>query len=116
MDASLNRALIGLTVVAPVFLWSLSRLRLGPTVGAKLQIVGSVGLLVVVAAHICEALQLFPAMGWGRPNTVGHYLDLASATVGVTFIPIGYILSRLAIPEIGRRRGLRKGRSAHPRR
>jgi hypothetical protein len=43
---------------------------------------------------VCEALHLFPAMGWGRPGTVGHYLDLTGATLGVALLPVGYLLSR----------------------
>ena len=95
MDATLLRALTGLAVVGPLVVWSVVRLQRWPTAGARLQVIGSVGLLAVVGAHVCEALQLFPAMGWGRPNTVGHYFDLTSATVGVTLVPVGYVLSRL---------------------
>jgi hypothetical protein len=38
-------------------------------------------LLVVVLTHVAEALHLFPAMGWGEPDSAGHYVDLASAVL-----------------------------------
>jgi len=47
---------------------------------------------VVVLAHICEALHLFPWMHWGDEHSVGHYLDLASAILGFTLFPLGYLL------------------------
>lgn len=53
---------------------------------------GTLCLLLVVLTHVCEALHLFPMMGWGRPNSPGHYLDLASATVGGTLLLSGLML------------------------
>jgi hypothetical protein len=94
MNIMLLRALVGLVVVAPLLIWSLLRLRQRESAGAKLQAIGAISLLAVVGAHICEALRIFPAIGWGRPNTVGHYFDLTGATLGLTLVPIGYILSR----------------------
>ena len=32
-------------------------------------------LAVVVLTHIAEKLNLFPVMGWGLPDSPGHYLD-----------------------------------------
>jgi hypothetical protein len=31
--------------------------------------------LVVVLTHVAEKLDLFPVMGWGLPDSPGHYLD-----------------------------------------
>jgi hypothetical protein len=39
---------------------------------------------VVAFAHVAEALRWFPSMGWGAPDSVGHYLDLVSAFLGLT--------------------------------
>jgi hypothetical protein len=41
-----------------------------------------------------EAFHLLPRMGWGLPNTPGHYLDLCSAITGLILLPLGYILAR----------------------
>jgi hypothetical protein len=66
----------------------LSRTR---TMAALLQLLGAACLVVVVLAHLCEAFGLFPWMGWGLPDSVGHYLDLGSAVLGFTLFPIGYL-------------------------
>jgi len=46
---------------------------------------------MVVLTHLCEALGLFPWMHWGLKNSVGHYLDFWSATLGLTLFPAGYL-------------------------
>jgi hypothetical protein len=40
-------------------------------------------LTVVVVTHVAEWFHFFPAMGWGLPNSPGHYLDLTSAVLGI---------------------------------
>ena len=87
------RALIAAIVVAPVVVWSVARLwRQRGT--AAMQAVGALGLVVVVAAHICEEFHFLTGMGWGEPRSPGHFLDLSGAVVGVTLLPLGYLLSR----------------------
>ena len=83
-------ALVGTIIFASA--WQLKRQRI---VWRFMQLVGSSFLGVVVLTHVAERFGLFPAMGWGRPNTVGHYLDLTSAALGLTLLPVGYICSAL---------------------
>jgi hypothetical protein len=40
-------------------------------------------LIVVVLTHVAERFHILPAMGWGLPNSPGHYLDLTSAVLGI---------------------------------
>lgn len=61
---------------------------------------GSFCLVVVVSTHVAEAFHLLPGMGWGLPNSAGHYLDLCSAIIGLILLPLGYVLAR---PRNGRR-------------
>lgn len=58
------------------------------------QLFGSTCLVIVVLTHVCEALGWLRAMGWGQPDSVGHYLDLSSAVVGVTLFPMSWIKTR----------------------
>jgi hypothetical protein len=58
-----------------------------------LRLAGSLGFLVVGGAHLCESLRVFPAMGWGQERSVGHYLDLSGALLGVVLFPAGVIIS-----------------------
>jgi len=64
------------------------------TISAVLQLVGATCIVVVVLTHFAEALHLLPAMRWGEPDGVGHYVDLFSAVLGVTITAIAYVLRR----------------------
>jgi hypothetical protein len=44
---------------------------------------GVLFLVIVVLIHVAEHWHIFPNMGWGLPGSLGHYLDLVSATLGV---------------------------------
>lgn len=51
-----------------------------------LAILGIAFLVVVVLTHVAERWHFFPEMGWGLPDSPGHYLDLASAILGVALL------------------------------
>jgi len=55
---------------------------------------GCACLLVVVLTHVAERFNIFPAMGWGLPDSPGHYLDLFSAIAGIGLF-VGGFLARL---------------------
>jgi len=65
------------------------------TATAWFQLIGSVFLTIMVLTHFAEAFHLFPQMGWGRPHTAGHYIDLISAWGGVALLAIGYFRRKL---------------------
>jgi hypothetical protein len=48
-----------------------------------LQSAGCACLIVVVLAHVAERTRILPGMGWGLPDSPGHYLDLISAMSGI---------------------------------
>ena len=62
------------------------------TASALLQLVGVGCLMIVVFTHVAEALRLFEVMRWGEPDSAGHYLDLASAMVGVGLLTVAVAL------------------------
>lgn len=66
------------------------------TVWTFLQLLGAGGLLLVALTHIFEALHVFTWMHWGVEHSLGHYLDLSSAVLGLTLFPAGYLLHSLA--------------------
>ncbi|HYZ41217.1 MAG TPA: hypothetical protein VE687_11420 [Stellaceae bacterium] len=66
------------------------------TTFAVLQFAGAGGLMMVLLTHIAEALRLLSWMDWGSEYSPGHYLDLASAIVGLTLFPLGYLMQALA--------------------
>ncbi len=62
---------------------------------AIFQLIGAACLIVVVIAHVCEALNWFPWMHWGHEHSVGHYVDLVAAIGGLSLFPIGYLFGAL---------------------
>ena len=62
------------------------------TTGRLLLLSGLACLIIVVLTHLAEAFHIFPAMGWGLPNSAGHYLDLVSAILGCTLTPLGFLI------------------------
>ena len=61
-----------------------------------LQLLGAGLLMVMVLAHVAEAFDLLPWMGWGLADSVGHYIDLISAAAGSTLFPVGYAVRVIA--------------------
>ena len=62
------------------------------TIGRILLLSGSGFLILVVLTHVAKSFHIFPAMGWGLPNSAGHYLDLVSAILGCIFLPLGFLM------------------------
>jgi hypothetical protein len=54
-------------------------------------LLGVACLVMVVLTHVAEWLHIFPGMGWGLPDSPGHYLDLVSAILGCTFLLMGLV-------------------------
>ena len=80
------KSLIALVPASVLLLGSIALFLRARTVPAFLQVFGAGCLVMVVVAHLCEALQLFPWMGWGLQDSAGHYLDLASAVLGIGYL------------------------------
>ncbi len=92
MNATLSKALVALVPAGILFVGSVLLFLREKAFGFFLQLLGAGCLVMVVLPHLCEALQLFPGMQWGSEHSVGHYLDLGSAVLGLTLFPIGYLL------------------------
>jgi hypothetical protein len=95
MNPTLLKALVAFLPTSLLFCGSMVLFFRGKSVSSLLQLVGAGGLVVVVLAHICEALHMFPSMRWGLGNSPGHYLDLSSAALAFILFPIGYLLHAL---------------------
>ena len=91
MNLTLLKALVALLPAVLLLAASATLFSKAKSVPTFLQLVGAACLTVVVLTHVCEAVRLFPSMGWGRPDSAGHYLDLSSAVLGLTLFPIGYL-------------------------
>jgi hypothetical protein len=96
MNLTLLKALFAMVPITVLFLGSGILFHKEKTLGSILQLVGAVCLVIVVLTHFCEALHLFPWMHWGDQHSVGHYLDLGSAVLGLTLFPTGYLVQALS--------------------
>jgi hypothetical protein len=52
--------------------------------------------VLAVITHISATFHLFPWMHWGLERSVGHFLDLGSATLGLILFPLGYLCHAIA--------------------
>lgn len=99
-DHPLAQALVALVPVCMLFFGSLVLLARQKTVWSFLQLLGAGCLVIVVLAHLSEALHLLPWMNWGHPHSIGHYVDFWSAVLGLTLFPVGYLLNALTLPRV----------------
>jgi hypothetical protein len=91
MNATLIKAVIAFIPTSLLLMWWVRVFLKSRTLGSLLQAAGAACLLVVVLTHVSEALRLFPFMRWGEEGSAGHYLDLASAVLGVALFSLGFI-------------------------
>ena len=96
-QVTLMRALVASVPACLLFAGSLVLFWRGKAVSSFLQLLGAASLVLVVLAHMFEALNLFPSMGWGVERSAGHYVDLGSAILGLTSFPLGYLLHTLSV-------------------
>jgi hypothetical protein len=52
----------------------------------RLLLAACVCLALVVPTHVAERLGILAGMGWGLPDSPGHYLDLISAVSGIALL------------------------------
>jgi hypothetical protein len=95
MSVTLLKALITLVPACMLFFGSIVLFLRGRTVWCFLQLLGSGCLVMAVLTHVFEALHLFRWMHWGLEDSIGHYLDLWSAVLGLTLFPVGYLFHAL---------------------
>jgi hypothetical protein len=93
MNGTLIKALAVLAAASVIFSLSAASFYKGRSVPSLLQALGGGFLIVVALVHVCEALHLFPSMHWGEKQSIGHYLDLLSATLAIILLASGYALA-----------------------
>ena len=95
MNPTLVKALVALVPVLVLLCAAAALYARTKAASALVQALGAACLLVVVLAHVCEALNLLPSMGWGAQGSIGHYIDLASTVLGVALFSVGYLIYAL---------------------
>jgi hypothetical protein len=89
MAGTLIRAAVVPIPVLLLMAYSVLRFLRQRVVGSVLEAFGAACLTLVVLTHVAEGLNVFPRMRWGQPDSVGHYVDLCSAVLGLTLTPVG---------------------------
>jgi hypothetical protein len=84
MNVTLIKALVALAAASMMLFWSAVTFSRKQKIFPFLQLLGAGFLMAVVLAHICE----------GAHASIGHYLDLFSATLGLILFPLGYVFTR----------------------
>jgi hypothetical protein len=82
--------------VCVAFTLSVASLIEERTAWSFVQLLGAFCFMIVLLAHVAEAFGLFPRMGWGLPDSAGHYVDLVSAAAGLILFPVGYLARSFA--------------------
>ncbi len=95
MNVTLLKALVALVPACILFSGSVVLFVREKCVCSFLQLIGAGCLVMVVLTDVFEALHLLPWMHWGSEHSIGHYLDLWSAVLGLTMFPVGYLLYAL---------------------
>ena len=84
-------------LIAAAFVASALAVARERTWWSRMQLLGACLLALVVLTHVAETFGLFPSMGWGRRDTIGHYIDLVSSLGGSILLPTGYIGRRVRV-------------------
>jgi hypothetical protein len=92
MKVALLKLLVASILVGILLAATVVAFARGRTVSSSLRLGGAGCLVVVVLAHAAETLRLFPGMHWGDPHSIGHYVDLTSAVLGITLLFLGSYL------------------------
>ncbi|HET9281230.1 MAG TPA: hypothetical protein VFR24_04645 [Candidatus Angelobacter sp.] len=95
MNPILAKSLVGLVPTSALFFGAAITFFRGKSVASLLQVIGAGALVIVILAHICEGLEIFPWMHWGLEHSAGHYLDVSAATVALFLFPTGYLVHAL---------------------
>ena len=90
---TLSRAILAGSGMTLLIAYAVTAFRRTKHLSAGLLSLGVVIWMIVVVTHVAEALHLWPSMRWGEPTSPGHYLDLASAILGLVLVAAGCVLA-----------------------
>ena len=94
MNRQLIKGVVASIPVTAIVWYAMAVFARRRSIWAVVQLAGAAGLVIVVVAHVCEALHLLPWFGWGQEHSVGHYIDLSGAILGLVLLPLGYVFRR----------------------
>jgi hypothetical protein len=89
MNLAALKSIVALAVTSALFAGLAIPYRRRGTGGSAAQLLGVACFVVVALTHAFEAFAILPALGWGQPRSIGHYIDLGAAILGITLVFAG---------------------------
>ena len=93
------KGLLALVAVGVFLCVSAALFRTRKSFGSALQALGIGCFAVMALTHVFEAFSILPALGWGQPHSVGHFIDLVSALLGVTLVTTSFLLRYIRLDQ-----------------
>ncbi len=85
------KTLLALAAACVLLIVSAAILLTRRNFGSTLVAVGIGCFGVVALTHVFEGFSILPAFGWGQPHSVGHFIDLGAALLGVVFVVSSFV-------------------------
>jgi hypothetical protein len=92
MSVAVLKGLLALVATCVFLSVSLILFRTRRNFGSTLLGLGIGSFAVMASTHAFEAFSILPALGWGHPHSVGHFIDLVAALLGVTLVTTSFLL------------------------
>jgi len=83
MTAATVKALLALTATCACFGISAVVLVTRRRFRSALLAIGTGCFGLMALTHVFEGFSILPAFGWGQPRSVGHFIDLSAALLGI---------------------------------
>jgi hypothetical protein len=86
------KAVLALAATCVLLAVSVARLLTGRSLASALQAFGIGCFAIMAATHVFEKFSVLPALGWGRPDSIGHFIDLSAALFGIALFAASFLL------------------------
>lgn len=86
------KALLALTAASLLLITSGAVILRSRDLVSTLLCLGIGCLGVMALTHVFESFSILPALGWGQPRSVGHFIDLGAAVLGVMLLLAGLMV------------------------
>jgi|ERR1700732_5306949 hypothetical protein len=94
MNAAVLKGLLALVAACTFLGVSIVLFLTRRGLASALQAMGIGCFGVMALTHVFEEFSILPGLGWGQPHSVGHFIDLVTALLGVTFMTTSFLLWR----------------------
>jgi hypothetical protein len=92
MNAAVLKGLLALIAACAFLCVSVALLWTRRGLGSTLQALGIACFAAMALTHFFEAFSILPTLGWGKPHSVGHVIDLVAALLGVSLVMASFLL------------------------